>query len=107
MIETTTNRRCGSAHTRHHNATAPTSSPCQPTCHRPNASQAHCTTCHRTFGGVTYFDAHRCNGWCNNPADLGLVEHGGLWTTPEGHQQREVATARLIAVRTARREVAA
>lgn len=96
----TTPDRCGGLHARHQNATAPIGSKCRPDCRQPSASQAHCSGCHRTFGGVTYFDAHRCNGWCLNPADLGLVERDGLWTTPEGHQRRAADSARLAAART-------
>lgn len=33
----------------------------------------HCGTCHRTFGGVTYFDDHRRAGECRNPETMGLV----------------------------------
>jgi len=28
-------------------------------------------TCHRTFGGITEFDAHRRAGTCRDPEDLG------------------------------------
>ncbi|WP_034370504.1 hypothetical protein [Dermabacter hominis] len=27
----------------------------------------HCAVCHRTFIGVTTWDAHRCDGQCLNP----------------------------------------
>lgn len=98
--------RCGPAHAHHHNATAPTGSRCGPECRQPAASQAHCSVCHRTLGGISYFDAHRCNGWCNEPAALGLVEADGLWTTPEGHQRRAADSARLAAHRAERKAAA-
>lgn len=55
---------------------------CDPTCVRPTPAQAHCPTCHRTFGGVTGFDAHRINGECRDPATRGYVLNGGIWRTP-------------------------
>jgi hypothetical protein len=91
--------RCAGLHARHQNATAPIGSKCQTTCRPPSPSQAHCTVCHRTFGGIRYFDAHRCNGWCLDPTNLGLVDENGLWTTPEGHERRAADTARLAAAR--------
>lgn len=77
----------------------PIGSKCQPTCHRPSASQAHCSVCHVSMSGVSYFDDHRVNGFCVDPLTLGLVEQDGLWSTPEGHQRRAADSARLLAAR--------
>lgn len=58
---------------------------CDSTCtHRaPSASQCLCSVCHEVFGGITYFDQHRDNGWCRNPVDLGFVVGSrGTWGTP-------------------------
>jgi hypothetical protein len=46
--------------------------------------RAHCGAvgCHRTFGGVSGFDRHRRNGECLDPAELGMVERGGVWRFP-------------------------
>lgn len=55
---------------------------CLPTCRRPTPAQAHCAVCHRTFGGVTGFDAHRKDGACLDPSTRGYVERDGLWRTP-------------------------
>lgn len=37
---------------------------------------AHCSACHRTFTGITAFDAHRKGGTCSDPTTIGLVENG-------------------------------
>jgi hypothetical protein len=55
---------------------------CAQTCHRPTASQAHCPTCHRTFGGVWGFDRHRRHGACLNPNPIGFEEINGIWRSP-------------------------
>jgi hypothetical protein len=74
-----------------HNA-AGASNRCGNTCVRPTPSQAHCAAlgCHRTFGGVTGFDAHRKDGECINPTTLGMVlsDHG-IWRTPMSDEARE------------------
>lgn len=57
-------------------------SKCTEECKRPTPSQAHCPTCHRTFGGVRGFDVHRVRGECRNPADFGYVERDGVWRRP-------------------------
>jgi hypothetical protein len=72
---------------------------CQPACHRPTGTQSHCTVCHRTLGGPSYFDDHRRDGRCLDPTQMGLAEQGGLWTTPEGHASRARATEQLAAMR--------
>lgn len=65
---------------------------CDDTCVRPTPSQAHCAAlgCHRTFGGVTGFDAHRRDGICLPPASLGMVRSDlGIWRTPMSDDARE------------------
>ena len=57
-------------------------SPCTPECRLPSAAQAHCPTCHRTFGGVGGFDAHRRNGACRDPVTVGYENQGGVWRKP-------------------------
>lgn len=52
---------------------------------RPTPTQAHCTVCHETFGGVTGFDNHRKDGWCHNPATLAepmIQDYHGVWRRP-------------------------
>ncbi len=75
----------------------PIGSRCTPDCRLPVRSQAHCSVCHRTLSGVTYFDQHRRDGWCVDLPDLGLVEVDGLWSSPAGHAQR----AQLVSLRDA------
>lgn len=61
-------------------------SKCVPKCVNPTPSQAHCPTCHRSFGGVTGFDAHRRHpdhrGECVDPSLLGYAERAGVWRLP-------------------------
>ena len=57
-------------------------SKCGQTCVRPTPTQAHCPTCHTTFGGITGFDAHRKGGLCLDPAAKGYVETRGIWRLP-------------------------
>lgn len=77
----------------------PIGSRCTPDCRRPSPNQAHCTVCHLTFRALSLFDAHRLNGWCLDPAALGMVESAGLWATPEGHDQMRANAERLAQVR--------
>lgn len=50
---------------------------------RPTPSQAHCTVCHETYGGVSGFDMHRRDGWCLNPKSLGMMtDYHGVWRRP-------------------------
>jgi len=42
-------------------------------------SLAHCTACHRTFGGVGGFDKHRDNGRCIDPMELGMEIKERTW----------------------------
>lgn len=79
---------------------------CTAACRRPSPSQAHCAACHRTLGSVRDFDRHRVAGACADLASLGLVERGGLWATPEGHERREGDGARLRQSRASRGLVA-
>lgn len=79
----------------------PVGTRCTPECRTPRGTQAHCSVCHNTMSGVTFFDAHRRDGRCVDPALLGLVEVDGLWFTPEGHESRAVSAARLAALRAA------
>jgi hypothetical protein len=43
--------------------------------------RAHCATCHRTFTTVDFFDRHRVDQECRNPASLGMIKHAksGVW----------------------------
>lgn len=67
---------------------------CTRTCHRPSPNQAHCPSCHRTFGGGTGFDSHRRQGRCMDPEDLGMVaDWKGVWRKP----MPESARMRFIA----------
>ena len=43
---------------------------------------SHCGVCHRTFGSLTGFDAHRKDGSCRVPK--GYAEDGrGYWVLPD------------------------
>lgn len=68
-------------------------STCVATCRRPSPAQAHCATCHRTFGGVTGFDAHRREGQCIDPAKAGYIETDGLWRLPMTAERAEQLAA--------------
>lgn len=53
---------------------------CRPACIQPSPSNAHCSACHVTFGGITGFDRHRRAGQCLNPRDLDMhSDHNGVW----------------------------
>lgn len=45
---------------------------CRPDCYAGPA-QAHCGSCHETFGGVRGFDEHRRNRRCLPPPELGMT----------------------------------
>lgn len=79
---------------------------CTPDCRPPSDTNAHCPTCHRTFGAITGFDAHRqapggpkrgaqpvpASGpvnVCVEPAMLGYVERGGVWRKVMSTEDRE------------------
>ena len=55
---------------------------CTNDCARPTPSQAHCPTCHETFGGVTGFDTHRKDGVCLDPELKGYVLVKDIWRLP-------------------------
>jgi hypothetical protein len=55
---------------------------CTTDCHKPTPAQAHCPTCHATFGGVSGFDAHRYQGTCRDPRPLGYELINGVWRQP-------------------------
>lgn len=61
---------------------------CKPTCRTPTPTQAHCPTCHNTFGGVTGFDAHRRNGVCAIPPTYREID--GLWRLPMTPERRSL-----------------
>lgn len=61
---------------------------CHPSCVRPSTTQAHCGTCHVTFGGVYNFDRHRARGVCTPPAALGLLLTNGIWREPPSDRLR-------------------
>lgn len=75
---------------------------------------AHCSVCHATFTGVSYFDSHRVAGRCwgfpqdpqLTPTWSKLEEVDGVWSSPEGHANREVQNARAAKARTGRTAVA-
>jgi hypothetical protein len=69
-------------------AAVPIGTKCGDVCRRPTPSQAHCTVCHRTFGSVGGFDAHRRKGLCVDPVELGMVERGQVWRTPLSDEAR-------------------
>lgn len=54
--------------------------PCRPTCVQPSPTNAHCSACHTTFGGITGFDRHRRGGQCHDPALLEMHRDSrGVW----------------------------
>lgn len=62
---------------------------CTPgTCVQPTPAQAHCGSCHVTFGGVRLFDQHRYTlpggerRACLHPRALGAEERNGVWRVP-------------------------
>lgn len=63
---------------------------CEPDCVSPTPHQAHCTVCHKTFGGIRLFDRHRKDGVCLDPAGLGMVlTEKGVWRVPMSDEDRE------------------
>lgn len=72
---------------------------------------AHCSVCHATFTGVTYFDYHRVNGKCWGASDNALRHSqltlsDGVWSTPEGHENRRVQSDRARNARRGKTAVA-
>jgi hypothetical protein len=55
---------------------------CSASCKHPTPTQAHCGTCHRTFGSVRGFDKHRRRGECVDPATLGFEQRDRVWRQP-------------------------
>lgn len=62
---------------------------CTDKCKRPTPSQCHCAACHHTFGGISNFDAHRRNGHCLTPPEIGCELREGVWRTPMTDSARE------------------
>jgi hypothetical protein len=61
---------------------------CTPACLHPRGRQAHCGSCHQTFGGLKGFDAHRRRGVCVLPTELGMVaDPRGVWHSPMGERR--------------------
>jgi hypothetical protein len=76
---------------------------CNENCRRPRpaSAESHCSAegCHVSFGGPSFFDRHRRDGECLDPADIGLIEQDGVWTTAEGHAHRAVLAERMAKAR--------
>lgn len=68
---------------------------CTDRCLRPTPFQAHCSQCHRHFGGVKGFDRHRVNGHCIDPGAFGHVERDGIWREPMDHNKVAMFRARV------------
>jgi hypothetical protein len=63
---------------------------CTNACVQPSPSNAHCASCHLTFGSVRGFDLHRRGGGCRYPGNLRMhLDAGGRWRmdgwTPDAH----------------------
>lgn len=68
----------------------PTWTQCTGDCVKPTPAQAHCTVCHRTFGGVSNFDKHRRDGWCIDPSTLGMtLNDNGVWRVPLAESEQQ------------------
>jgi hypothetical protein len=78
-------------------------------CENVRGSECHCGACHRTFTGLTLFDAHQDVDYtrrpavvCRDPASQGLAQSPrGAWGTPEGLESRERSATRLAMARSA------
>jgi hypothetical protein len=78
-------------------------------CEQVRASECHCALCHRTFTGLTLFDAHQDVDYgrdpviiCRDPASQGLAQSDrGTWGTPEGLKARERSATALARARSA------
>ncbi len=77
---------------------------CKSTCRSPriNTREAHCTVCHKTFSGPTWFDVHRVRGNCEEVP--GLVELDGLWATKERHRNNVKLAEGMAEIRRLREE---
>jgi hypothetical protein len=62
---------------------------CLPSCIKPTPSQAHCATCHETFGSVRGFDRHRRGGQCLDPATMPGIHRNpaGVWRFDGGENR--------------------
>lgn len=63
---------------------APQGYRCDDTCAHPavtlNTKICLCAVCHEVFSTPRHFDRHRSNGWCLDPAALGLERNErGVW----------------------------
>lgn len=80
-------------------------SKCREDCIRPTPFQAHCSVCHRHFGGVSTFDAHRVNGACVDPGSILrdgeplYAERDGIWREPMAHDKVAMFRARVEGTR--------
>lgn len=54
--------------------------PCLAICIQPSPTNAHCSSCHVTFGSVSGFDRHRRGGECLDPRQLAMHRDArGVW----------------------------
>lgn len=79
-------------------------SKCTSTCIRPTPFQAHCSVCHRHFGGVRGFDSHRFTTdrgvrICLDPGTFGFVERDGIWREPMDQEKVAAFRARVAGTR--------
>lgn len=82
---------------------------CTSDCPRVTPGQAHCTVCHRTFGGVSGFDRHRHKrrgnpevgsmATCIDPGAFGYVERDGVWREPMDHNKVAMFRNRVAGTR--------
>lgn len=81
---------------------------CTSDCPKVTPAQAHCTVCHRTFGGVSGFDKHRHKlrhketgpmATCLDPGAFGYVERDGIWREPMDHAKVAQFRARVAGTR--------
>jgi hypothetical protein len=79
-------------------------------CAAVRGSECHCGACHRTFTGLTLFEAHQDVDHtrtppvvCRDPASQGLAQDDrGTWGTAEGLKARDSLRGRLAAARSER-----
>jgi hypothetical protein len=78
-------------------------------CAAVRGSECHCGACHRTFTGLTLFEAHQDRRYgenppivCRDPASQGLAQDDrGSWGTAEGLKARDFLRERLARGRSA------
>lgn len=81
---------------------------CTLDCRAPSISQAHCSACHQTFSGVSYFDMHRTGDVdqrrCLGPQEIVIKNQdgahrlalwNGVWSTVAGHEASAAKSARF------------